>query len=100
MVDETHMPDPNMTVHAGTGDDAILKDDLNRRICPLDHLRNDTLNEDCFKALDFVEYTSWFEYYNLGNKTITSASLSLPSCESEYLKKMRLLPISKTRLAK
>ena len=32
------------------------------RICPLEYLMNDTLDEDCFKPLDFVGDTAWFEY--------------------------------------
>ena len=42
------------------------------RLCPIDYLRNGTLNEDCFIALEFVGETSWFEYYDRGNETDVS----------------------------
>lgn len=37
-------------------------------MCPLAHLWNDTLNEDCFEALDFVGNTSWAEYITKSTK--------------------------------
>jgi len=32
------------------------------RICPLEYLMNETIDEDCFQALDFVGDTAWFNY--------------------------------------
>ena len=35
------------------------------RICPLGHLMNNTLDEECFQPLEFIGDTAWFEYSTL-----------------------------------
>ena len=48
-------------------------------ICPLGLLLNNTLDEECFQALDFVGDEAWFRYHNTVNANdMTTETINMP----------------------
>merc|ERR1712194_391658 len=47
------------------------------RICPLGFLLNNTLDEECFQALDFVGEESWFRYHDIDNDSKTKGTKNI-----------------------